>query len=167
MAMALDANIDLDPDNEDIYDLLETTNNMVSEALNIVNNQQLIMIHDVKPADPQNIDIYKRLAEHKERVLELRTIIEQHKHVFSPQTASISTQSDAIVPPAPANVPQAKKEDIEPLLLDPITKLGSGQFGDVYKVKYKGQMVALKHINTQSQEGKIYSRVPYLRNIHI
>merc|ERR1719245_2722804 len=79
MATTLDPDIDLDPDHEDIYDLLETTNNMITEALNIINNGQAVMNHDIRPADPQNIDVYRLLMEHKDRILELKTSIEQYK----------------------------------------------------------------------------------------
>jgi len=50
---------------------------------------------------------------------------------------------------------KSKKEDIERLLKNPITKLGCGGLVDVYKVKYKGQMVALKHINRRTQEANL------------
>ena len=168
MAMALDPDIDLDPDHEDIYDLLETTNNMITEALNIINNGQAVMNHDIRPADPQNIDIYRLLMEHKDRILELKTSIGQYKLASS---STLTEHQDRIrelrnsieqyrlasssLPSTPPNRPiltRARNEDIEPLL-DPTKILGRGAFGEVYKVKYRGQTVALKHINNINQEG--------------
>ena len=53
------------------------------------------------------------------------------------------------------NFRPARREDIEPLLNDAV-KIGNGAFGTVYKVRYKGQIVALKHFNVKSPEGKMY-----------
>ena len=168
MAMALDLDIDLDPENEDIYDLLETTNNMITEALNIINDGKALMNHDIRPADPQNSDIFRLLMEHKDRILELRTSIEQYKLASN---TTLMEHRDRIrelrnnieqyriasssLPSTPSNRPmlqRARGEDIKPLL-DPSKRLGSGAFGEVYKVKYRGQTVALKHMNNINQEG--------------
>ena len=65
---------------------------------------------------------------------------------------------------------KAKREEIELLLKEKDKRkkkyLGHGTFGVVYKVRYKGQIVALKHINKQSKKGKSNSNFSKFRRIN-
>ena len=158
--MAMQLNLDSlgDMENGEIFDLLKTTNGVVMETLSTVNNEPAPMNPEMRPPDPQSKEIYGLLMEHKDRVLELRASVEQYRPVFCRQTANASTQTDqpvhGLTIPNGArefNLRKATKKDIEPLLdltnkNECLKKLGFGTFGDVYKVKYKGQIVALKHM---------------------
>ena len=155
MALCLDPSmLGGDFTNEDIYDLLQTTNNMIIEILNIVKDEKALINHEMRSKDAQNDDIYNLSMDMKDKVLELKTSIEENK-AFSRQNSKQGENIPNRV--TKFNLRPAKPEDIKPLLEKPIKKLGNGAFGDVFKVKYKGQIVALKHINKQSQEGKINS----------
>ena len=52
----------------------------------------------------------------------------------------------------------AKKEDIGPLLSEG-KLIGQGAFGSVCKAEYKGQTVALKHLNQENNKGMIQGNV--------
>ena len=155
MAVCLDqAMLGGDFTNEEIYELLQTTNNVIIEILNIVKDKKALINHEMGPKDAQNNGIYNLSMDMKDKVLELKTSIEDNK-AFSRQDSKQGEKMPDRV--TKFNLRPARPEDIKPLLNEPITKLGNGAFGDVFKVKYKGQIVALKHINKQSPEGRIYS----------
>ena len=161
MAMYVDPAMLGDYTTEEIYDLLQNTNNMIIEVLNLVNNKDALINHKMRPKDPQNDHIYNLTMDMKDKVVELKKSIEENK-AFSRQNSKQGEKMPDRV--TKFNLRPAKPEDIKPLLKEPIKKLGNGAFGDVFKVKYKGQIVALKHINKQSQEGMIKSSSTLLSN---
>ena len=154
MAMRIDLAMLGPKTNEDIYDLLQTTNDIIIDVLNIVNDKKALINHEMRPKDAQNENIYNLSMEMKDKLLELKTSIEENK-AFSRQNSKQGEKMPDRV--TKFNLRPARPEDIKPLLKEPIKELGNGAFGDVFKVKYKGQIVALKHINKQSQKGRIYS----------
>ena len=134
---------DTDISNSDIYDLLRTVNNMTKEILGPGNREATLLNHE-ELQEAQNVDIYNLLMEHKDNIQALKDKISSN-NVF-PRVPSFPDRVTKF------NLRPAKKADVETLLKQG-QRLGNGAFGVVYKVKYNGQIVALKHINQKSHKG--------------
>ena len=123
--------------------------------------------------DINNADIYDLQMTSKDQIQNVNAVVTQNNEAIQNLQRTVDRIESSLSGNNPvsrqsssmegANIPNrvtkfhlrpADPKDIIPLLVEE-NKIGYGAFGDVYKVKYKGQTVALKHINKQSHKGKI------------
>ena len=166
-----DVNTVVTKNNDDIKKLQETIERIESsdqiqnENVNMVvtkNNEEIKKLQETiekieSSGQIQNVN--RGVTKNNEEIIKLQEAIGRIEISLS-ENNRFSRQSSTI---EGATIPNrvtkfhlrpADPKDIIPLLVEE-NKIGYGAFGDVYKVKYKGQTVALKHINKQSHQGKI------------
>ena len=154
--------------NDMIYDISINTQLMIIDVLNSFRNEKNKLEYK-KLENPQNVDLYRLQINTKDMVHELKTSVTKLQNELQMlQNKALSRQiSEGSVIPEHVtkfHLQKAKREEIELLLKDRKKKyLGHGTFGVVYKVRYKGQNVALKHINKQSKKGKSNSNFSKFR----
>ena len=126
-------------------------------ANNDINNADIYDLQMTSKDQIQNVNTV--VTQNNEAIRNLQTTVERIENSLSGNDR-VSRQSSSIEGAILPNrvtkfhLRPADPKDIIPLLVEK-NKIGYGAFGDVYKVKYKGQTVALKHINKQSHAGNI------------
>ena len=123
-----------DINNADIYDLQMTSKDQIQNVNSVVT---------------QNNEAIQNLQRTVDRI---ESSLSGNNQVSRPRSGTDGTTIPDRV--TKFHLRPADPRDIIPLLVE-TNKIGHGAFGDVYKVKYKGQTVALKHINKQSHQGNI------------